>query len=220
MSSIRSEVITAYAHTKTCNKCHVTKASERFEARGLVSRNQCKVCKSAIVKKRRCRARQTVDGWLRDLYNCCKNRHKNKKKYEGEMITFERFKAIYQAQGGVCVETGVPFDLQSKDLMPSPDHIDNAAGYVNGNVRFVTWRVRNMRKNMSTARFQSTCMEVVEPNESIIVTMPDGRLRFKGTYYDCTKRHKNEHEGAMITFECFNAIYQAQGGVCFERRSL
>ena len=83
--------------------------------------------------------KQTTKGRLRILYNGCKQRHK--KKHEGELITLERFKAIYQAQGGVCVETGVPFDLQSKDLMPSPDRIDNDAGYVDGNIRFVTWRI-------------------------------------------------------------------------------
>ena len=90
----------------------------------------------------------------------------------------EHFKAVYLAQGGVCVETGVPFDLQSKDLIPSPDRIDNDAGYVNGNVRFVTWRINLMRKNMSTARFQATCMEVVNPNASIPATVTYDMARF------------------------------------------
>ena len=97
------------------------------------------------------------------LYNACKTRHK--KKYEGEMITFERFEAIYQAQGGVCVETGVPFDWDSKDLMPSPDRIDNEVGYVDDNIRFVTWRVNNMRGGLSAEDFQATCMQMAHHNK-------------------------------------------------------
>ena len=67
---------------------------------------------------------------VKKMYSRCRDRHsgmagRRKKKYEGELITFERFETIYNAQGGVCVETGVPFDWTSKDLMPSPDRIDN-----------------------------------------------------------------------------------------------
>ena len=128
----------------------------------------------------------------------------------------ERFEAIYQAQDGVCVETGVPFDLQSKGLMPSPDRIDNAAGYIDGNIRFVTWRVNNMRGGLSAGRFQATCMEVANPNASIPVVMAGNMARFKEVYRGCRKRHKKKYEGEMITFERFEAIYQAQGGVCVE----
>ena len=143
---------------KTCSKCHVAKATEHFPVRGrLDHRNRCRPCNSTWAKKRRL---QTNDRHLQYLYNACRQRQKNR--YKDELITLERFKAIYLAQGGVCVETGVPFDLQSKDLMPSPDRIDNDAGYVDGNIRFVTWRINNMRKNMSTARFQSTCMEDID----------------------------------------------------------
>ena len=195
---------------KTCSKCHVAKASECFHH---VRRNECIACRSAYKLKSYKRIKQTTKGRLCILYSDCRKRHR--KKHEGELITSERFKAIYQAQDGICVETGVPFDLQSKDLMPSPDRIDNDAGYVDGNIRFVTWRVSNMRKNMSTSRFQSTCMEVVEPNASIPVVMADDMLRFKQVYRNCRHRQK-KYEGELITFERFNAIYQAQDGVCVE----
>ena len=196
---------------KTCSRCHVAKATEHFPVRGrLDHRNRCRPCNSAWAKKRRL---QTNDRHLQYLYNACRQRQKNR--YKDELITLERFKAIYLAQGGVCVETGVPFDLQSKDLMPSPDRIDNDAGYVDGNIRFVTWRINNMRNNMSTARFQSTCMEVVDPNASIPVVMADNMARLKNTYSKCKERHKKKkYESELITFERFNAIYQAQSGVC------
>ena len=53
------------------------------------------------------------------------------------MMTFRRFKAIYDAQGGRCVESGAPFVFDSKDLFPSADRIDNNGGYEDENVRFV-----------------------------------------------------------------------------------
>ena len=86
-------------------------------------------------------------------------------KYEGELISLERFRSIYQEQGGVCVETGVPFDWDSKDLIPSPDRIDNEVGYIEGNIRFVTWRVNWMRGGLSVDDFQATCMQVVHHNK-------------------------------------------------------
>jgi len=195
---------------KTCSKCHVAKASECFRVRHY---NRCKSCVAAGNKKRHHRVMQTTNGRLLLFYNSCKTRHANKK-HEGELITLKRFKAIYQAQGGLCAETGVPFDLQSKVLMPSPDRIDNNAGYIDGNIRFVTWRINNMRNNLSIERFQSICMEVAEPNKSMPVVMADDRLRFKKTYKGCKERHEKKHEGELITFERYNAIYQAQGGVC------
>ena len=201
---------------KTCIICHVTQAIECFEA----TRNQCKVCYNTRTLQRYYRMRRTIDGRLRQLYQGCKERHKL---HRGELITFERFDAIFHAQDGVCVETGIPFDLQSKDLMPSPDRIDNDAGYIDGNVRFTTWRINNMRKNMSTARFHSTCMEVVEPNACVLVVMPDNMARVKKMYSSCRDRHngmagrrKKKYEGELITFERFETIYNAQGGVCVE----
>ena len=119
---------------------------------------------------------------LNELYNSCKQRHQ--KLYQGELITLERFKAICQAQDGVCAETGVPFDVQSKFLMPSPDRINNDVGYVDGNIRFVTWRINHMRNNLPIERFQSTCMEVVYPNASILAETPVFYTRQHAAFQD------------------------------------
>jgi len=151
---------------KTCSGCHVTKASECFYAS---STSRCITCKKASVKKRSHRMQQTTKGRLNILYHGCKTRHNGcktrHKSHEGELITLERFEAIYQAQGGVCVETGVPFDFQSTDLMPSPDRIDNAVGYTDGNIRFVTWRINQMRRDLSAESFQATCVQVIHHNK-------------------------------------------------------
>ena len=100
---------------------------------------------------------------MHQMYKDCRKRHR--KKHEGELITFERFEAIYQAHGGVCAETGIPFDFQSNDLFPSPDRVDNEVGYVDGNIRFVTWRINDMRGSLSVDDFQATCMQVVHHNK-------------------------------------------------------
>ena len=103
---------------KTCSKCHVAKAIGCF--RGTV--DQSRACNNARAMRCYHRTRRTIEGRLQKLYSACKYRHKEK--YEGELITLERFKATYLAQNGVCVKTGVPFDLQSKGPMPSPDRLD------------------------------------------------------------------------------------------------
>ena len=144
---------------KTCNKCHVTKASECFRAK----HNKRRDCNSAACLKSTKLRKQTTKGRLRQLYKDCRQTHM--KKHKGELITLERFKAIYQAQDGICVETGVPFDLQSKDLIPSPDRINNGIGYVDGNIRFVTWRVNNMRGGLSVEDFHATCMQLAHHNK-------------------------------------------------------
>ena len=77
-------------------------------------------------------------------------------KRESEMMPFARFKAIYDAQGGRCVESGAPFVFDSKDLFPSPDRIDNNGGYEDGNVRFVVWRVNRLRGAKTIEEFRGS----------------------------------------------------------------
>ena len=89
---------------------------------------------------------------LRTSYEACKRRHFFKLKRESEMMPFARFKAIYDAQGGRCVESGAPFVFDSKDLFPSPDRTDNNGGYEDGNVRFVVWRVNLLWARLHPSR--------------------------------------------------------------------
>ena len=118
---------------KTCTKCRVTKTKEEFWPRN----GRFK----AFVK----RYIRTNKGRLCRSYEACKRRHIRLKR-ESEMMAFARFKAIYEAQGGRCVESGAPFVFDSKDdLFPSPDRIDNNGGYEDRNVRFVSWRVDQLR---------------------------------------------------------------------------
>ena len=98
-------------------------------------------------------------GRLRTSHEACKRRHFFKLKRESKMVTFARFKAIYEAQGGRCVESGAPFVFASKDLFPSPDRIDNNGGYEDGNVRFVAWRVNNRRGAKTIEEFRGSSQD-------------------------------------------------------------
>ena len=136
---------------KTCTKCHVTKAKEDFYA----TDDHCKPCKSSQRKV----YLRTTNGHLRRSYATCKRRHILKLKRESGMMPFARFKAIYDAQGGRCVESGAPFVFDSKDLFPSPDRIDNNAGYEDGNIRFVTWRVNRLRGAKTIEEFRGSSQD-------------------------------------------------------------
>lgn len=72
-------------------------------------------------------------------------------------MSFEDFQAVYRSQSGRCQDTGVPFNVSKPQLSPSPDRIDNLRGYVSGNLRFVTWRINNMRGGMTVDEFHGVC---------------------------------------------------------------
>ena len=101
---------------------------------------------------------RTNKGRLRTSYAACKRRHIRLKR-ESEMMPFARFKAIYDAQGGRCVESGAPFVFDSKDLFPSPDRIDNNGRYEDGNVRFVVWRVNRLRGAKTIEEFRGSSQD-------------------------------------------------------------
>ena len=136
---------------KTCTKFRVTKAKGDFYATDA----HCKPCKSSQRKE----GVRTSKGRLRRSYLHCKHRHSSILKRESEMMPFARFKAIYDAQGGRCVESGAPFVFDSKDLFPSADRIDNNAGYEDGNIRFVTWRVNRWRGSKPIEEFRGSSQD-------------------------------------------------------------
>ena len=136
---------------KTCSKCRVTKANEEFA-------RICYDCKARNKQRYWKRHLRTSKGRLRVSYMQCTHRH-NRLKRESEMMPFARFKAIYDAQGGRCVESGAPFVFDSKDLFPSPDRIDNNGGYEDGNVRFVLWRVNRLRGAKTIEEFRGSSQD-------------------------------------------------------------
>jgi hypothetical protein len=136
---------------KTCTKFRVTKAKNGFYATDA----HCKPCKSSQRKE----GVRTSKGRLRASYDACKRRHFFKLKRESKMMAFARFKAIYDAQGGRCVESGAPFVFDSKDLFPSADRIDNNGGNKDGNIRFVTWRVNRWRGSKTIEEFRGSSQD-------------------------------------------------------------
>ena len=83
--------------------------------------------------------------------------------YEGEVITFEDIKLLYESQRGNCALTGLPMHATTdeSDLSVSVDRIDNNLGYVLGNVRLVCSRVNLMMSNLDDAHFTWWCRAVV-----------------------------------------------------------
>ena len=135
---------------KTCTKCRVTKAKEEFYA----ATGHCKACKA---KHERIRTHQQRP--FAQIIRCMQTPPFIILKRESEMMPFARFKAIYDAQGGRCVESGAPFVFDSKDLFPSPDRIDNNGGYEDGNIRFVTWRVNRWRGSKTIEEFRGSSQD-------------------------------------------------------------
>jgi hypothetical protein len=65
----------------------------------------------------------------------------------------------------VCALTG--WELRWEEgvvrdpLAPSPDRLDNALGYVAGNVRIVCWRVNKMRGTMTDKELLDVCQAIL-----------------------------------------------------------
>ena len=135
---------------KTCTKCRVTKAKEDFYA----TDDHCKPCKASEERIRYAPAKAVCAD-----HTLHANAAISRLKRESEMMPFARFKAIYDAQGGRCVESGAPFVFDSKDLFPSADRIDNNGGYEDGNIRFVTWRVNRLRGAKTIEEFRGSSQD-------------------------------------------------------------
>lgn len=93
--------------------------------------------------------------WLRTSYAQCKMRHA-RNGYEEDLLPLASFLRVFVDQRGDCVETGVRLTTEGGN-MASPDRIDNDRGYVEGNVRFVTWNVNRARGSMDVRSFRKMC---------------------------------------------------------------
>ena len=141
----------------TCSKCGASDLKlDDFYGR-VVTHGVCKRCRRRQVCDR---VRTTMDVYLRRLYTQCKMRHVRDHRAE-PFIDWNSFLRLFVQQNGVCAETGARFDHASKSLSPSPDRVDNARGYVCGNLRFVTWQVNNARGALTIPEFRRMCESVV-----------------------------------------------------------
>lgn len=133
-----------------CRVCRVDKPPTEFYAS---IKSMCKPCK---VRTSRANERRSDETYVRSLYRQCRARHE-RDRHEGSVVTWDYFWERFHQQAGRCAVSGVRFDITDSMLSPSPDRIDNNAGYVHDNIQFVTWRVNNMRGNMPLSTFFHMC---------------------------------------------------------------
>lgn len=100
---------------------------------------------SASNRSRR-KARVTLVGYLRDVVRI--KRHTCKKEFMPFDLTTEYLVEIYNSQNGRCALTGRYLTYGNGPVQPnslSVDRIDHTNGYVEGNVRLVTFQINAAR---------------------------------------------------------------------------
>ena len=78
-------------------------------------------------------------------------------------LTTKYLKELWDTQGGLCALTGVALgSIGDGYNSPSIDRIDNALGYVEGNVWWVCWRANEAKKDMLLEDFLLMCEAITE----------------------------------------------------------
>lgn len=122
---------------KWCAKCRFFLDLSEFWDRGLDKKEPyCKSCRKSQVKNFR------LINPAKHLLRQCRAGAKKRKlefKIDLEDIIIPDF----------CPVLGIPLSMDSKDNAnhPSIDRIDNSRGYVKGNVRVISWRANDLKKN-------------------------------------------------------------------------
>ena len=94
---------------------------------------------------------------MKDFIRRFKYRSRRKERFGNMEVTIEHLVEVWNVQQGKCYFTGVDLTLPrdstystvSPNYKASVDRIDNEIGYINGNVRFVSHSINNLRNSMS-----------------------------------------------------------------------
>ena len=100
---------------------------------------------------------ELLESSMREFTRRFRSRSNNRQKLGESTVTIDHLVEIWNTQQGKCCFTGVklslPRDANYTIVTPnhkaSVDRIDNEKGYVNGNIRFVSHTVNNLRNSMS-----------------------------------------------------------------------
>lgn len=166
--------------TKTCGKCGKRKSVAEFakkrQARdGL--QEWCKACAKVYTHARRMAALEDdpVTEWVRKLFFAA--RHRAKSKGSDCTITQQDIVDQYEEQDGLCAVTGIQMSMGYGggrcSTHMSLDRIDNAKGYIPGNIRLVCDRVNIMRGTMSDYELIDWCQKIVDNSTADIDTISE-----------------------------------------------
>lgn len=110
---------------------------------------------------------------FRYFVNRCNYRGKRKRKF-GCDLTVEFLKKLWEDQGGICLFTGWELILPQNSLYPwkeknpanaSLDRIDNSIGYMQGNVRFISYMANIGRQSFTDEQLIDFCKAVFIKNK-------------------------------------------------------
>ena len=90
------------------------------------------------------------------------SRHSSKKRgHEPSELDVDYLNELWDKQQGLCAYTNWPmnFETNSDDLV-SIERIDNAIGYVRGNVVLICWCVNRARSDMPQQKFFDMCSAI------------------------------------------------------------
>lgn len=112
-------------------------------------------CKWCTVKNGRKRYTGSIKGKLTSLL--CSARAKCRNKGIEFEITIDSLMALFEAQHGRCWYTGEPLTCERGSSGVSIERRDPAKGYIGENVVLSSWRINNMKGNLTDEEFFAIC---------------------------------------------------------------
>lgn len=88
-------------------------------------------------------------------------RYRAKKKGIEFDITFDNLRDLYFTQKARCFYSGLPFDFEDPMGVLSVDRVDNAQGYIEGNVVWCRFGVNSLKSSRTYEGLVDICKKVV-----------------------------------------------------------
>jgi hypothetical protein len=153
---------TRHRTNKVCISCGKNLPIDQFyqvhKQPGSLVTNPSSRCKTCDVAASNAAYRSGFRGRLLRLLNSAKTRSKS----EGWIFDIDIDYLLTQLdlQSYLCYYTGEPLTFETGDSGVSLDRKDSGCGYVKGNVVLVSWRINNMKGNLSEIEFIKMCQLV------------------------------------------------------------
>jgi len=152
------------AHFRPCSHCgeKFPATSEFFYRHSQTSdgwHSWCKPCCKAGNERSKIKKYSTFDGRISTFLASC--RASAKKRGNEFSLTRDDFLHMWEAQGGLCVYTGLEMELQPNTLLSvSVERIDSSIGYTGGNTVLCCNVVNRMKSDLDGQTFFDMCKAV------------------------------------------------------------